>query len=151
MGRVRGLLSFMREYQILRRKNIHMMLIYALRWLLLALEVLIALPVLYLCIVSLSAIMNDKRRRAKNASVSAKIADTGPTFAILIPAHNEESVIAKLLSSLARLTYPKDRFAVHVVADNCTDATVSIVCATGWANVHERFNKDKRGKGYALN
>jgi len=95
--------------------------------------------------------MNDKRRRAKNASVSAILADTGPTFAILIPAHNEESVIAKLLSSLARLTYPKDRFAVHVVADNCTDATVSIVCATGWANVHERFNKDKRGKGYALN
>ncbi|NFO04413.1 glycosyltransferase [Clostridium botulinum] len=70
-------------------------------------------------------------------------------FALLIAAHNEEVVIGKLIESMLNLNYPKDKYDVFVIADNCTDNTAKISREYG-VNVCERFNKDKRGKGYAL-
>ncbi|MCB9420711.1 MAG: glycosyltransferase family 2 protein [Ardenticatenaceae bacterium] len=70
-------------------------------------------------------------------------------FLILVPAHNEERLLPTLLANLYQVDYPKDLYAVHVVADNCTDNTASIVQQNG-AHVHERFNSELRGKGYAL-
>ncbi len=70
-------------------------------------------------------------------------------FAILVPAHNEEGVIARLLTSLNRLDYPHDSFDVCVVADNCDDATAIISRGLG-AHVYERFTTDGRAKGFAL-
>lgn len=70
-------------------------------------------------------------------------------FAVLISARNEEKVIGYLLDSIAAQDYPKELFDVYVVADNCTDRTAEVARAHG-ANVVERFNKEKRGKGYAL-
>lgn len=70
-------------------------------------------------------------------------------FAVLISARNEEKVIGYLLDSIAAQDYPNELFDVYVVADNCTDRTAEVARAHG-ANVVERFNKEKRGKGYAL-
>ena len=45
-------------------------------------------------------------------------------FAIIIPAHNESSVIEGTVKSLLHdLDYPKDLYDVYVCADNCTDNT----------------------------
>ena len=70
-------------------------------------------------------------------------------FLILIPAHNEEKLITTVLENLGQLDYPKSLYAVHVVADNCTDQTANLARAAG-AIVHERYNEEQRGKGYAL-
>ena len=70
-------------------------------------------------------------------------------FAILVPAHNEEDVIERLLTSLGRLDYPTECFDICVVADNCDDATASIARTHG-ARVYERFDDSQRAKGYAL-
>lgn len=70
-------------------------------------------------------------------------------FAIFIPAHNEENVIANIVENLKHLNYPGDCYDVFVIADNCTDNTANIVEAGG-ANVLIRTNKEKRGKGFAL-
>jgi len=70
-------------------------------------------------------------------------------FALLIAAHNEEVVIGSLIESMLKLDYPKDMYDVFVIADNCTDNTAKIAKGYG-VNVCERFAKDKRGKGYAL-
>ena len=48
---------------------------------------------------------------------------------VLIPAHNEEAVLALTLESLAEQSRPPDR--VVVVADNCSDATVEVARAHG--------------------
>ncbi len=48
------------------------------------------------------------------------------TFAVIIPAHNEEKVIKDLLSSIESVTYPKKNISVFVVADGCTDKTAEI-------------------------
>ncbi|AQR97052.1 glycosyltransferase family 2 protein [Clostridium saccharoperbutylacetonicum] len=70
-------------------------------------------------------------------------------FAMLIAAHNEEVVIGSLIESMMKLDYPKEMYDVFVIADNCTDNTAKIAKGYG-VNVCERFSKDKRGKGYAL-
>lgn len=70
-------------------------------------------------------------------------------FAVLVPAHDEEALIARLLASLERQDYARERFDVHVVADNCHDQTASRARAGG-AIVHERFDEALRGKGFAL-
>src|SRR5947209_7701892 len=124
-----------------------MLEIQILKWLFLGMEGILALPVLYLSIVSISATLSTKRRE----KMIVTYAPPQAKFAILIPAHNEVAVLGTLLESLAALNYPKDLFTVHVVADNCTDTTANLARSVGWAHVHERFDEVKRGKGYALN
>jgi cellulose synthase/poly-beta-1,6-N-acetylglucosamine synthase-like glycosyltransferase len=70
-------------------------------------------------------------------------------FAVLVPAHDEASVIDRVLGSLQGQTYPRDRYDVFVVADNCTDATAAIARRSG-AIVHERRDDERRAKGHAL-
>jgi 1,2-diacylglycerol 3-beta-glucosyltransferase len=70
-------------------------------------------------------------------------------FDVIIPAHNEESVIARVVGSLEHLEWPADRYRVIVVADNCTDATAAVATRAG-AHVLPRHDLQRRGKGYAL-
>ena len=50
-----------------------------------------------------------------------------PRISVLIPARNEEAGILDCLRSLARQTYPKDRFEVIVLDDHSTDGTAAVV------------------------
>ncbi len=75
--------------------------------------------------------------------------NTANRFVFLIPAHNEEQLLPTLLANLQQLEYPSNRYAVHVVADNCSDHTAALGRQAG-AVVHERFDMVKLGKGYAL-
>jgi 1,2-diacylglycerol 3-beta-glucosyltransferase len=70
-------------------------------------------------------------------------------FDIVVPAHDEEAGVADTIRSLLALAYPRDRFRVFVVADNCMDQTAARARAAG-ANVMERLDPDRRGKGHAL-
>src|SRR5574337_1111812 len=52
------------------------------------------------------------------------VAPPGPMatrFVVVIPAHDEEGVIAASIGSLRSADYPRDRVDVIVVADNCSD------------------------------
>jgi cellulose synthase/poly-beta-1,6-N-acetylglucosamine synthase-like glycosyltransferase len=70
-------------------------------------------------------------------------------FAIVIPAHNEENVIAKTVSQLLEQSYPRELFRVFVVADFCTDETTHRAGKAG-ATVLERNSGPRTGKGGAL-
>src|SRR5437588_13104108 len=99
-----------------------MLVLQVIRWLLLGVEIWIALPILYLSIVSVSAILASKRRTTERPYPHSKRIN----FAILIPAHNEEVILGTLLESVSKLVYPKDQYTVHVIADNCTDNTAKL-------------------------
>lgn len=71
-------------------------------------------------------------------------------FVVLVPAHDEASIIDDALRAFERLEYPSDLFDVHVVADNCTDATADLVELSPW-HVHVRDDLGSPGKGAALN
>jgi len=70
-------------------------------------------------------------------------------FDIIVPAHNEQALIARTVTSLLAIDWPQECFHVIVVADNCTDDTATLARAAG-ANVIERSDPLLRGKGYAL-
>ena len=70
-------------------------------------------------------------------------------FMAIIPAHNEERVVANLIESLKNQTYDKNLYDIYVIADNCTDRTAKVAREAG-AIVLERFDPEHKTKGYAL-
>lgn len=71
-------------------------------------------------------------------------------FAFLIPAHNEEEVIAFNVRSLLEQSYPRELFDVFVIADNCDDRTALAARRAG-AEVLVRRDSRRKGKPAALN
>ena len=70
-------------------------------------------------------------------------------FAVVIPAHNEASIINKTLKNLQCLDYPLELYTIFVIADNCSDNTAEVVKKTGVICL-ERHDQEKKGKGFAL-
>lgn len=117
-------------------------------WLSAAMDILtivlaaVILPVMaWQGIVTLFGLLPRRRRRP--------LEDRKHRFAVVICARNEEAVIGHLIESLKAQRYPKESYRVFVIADNCTDNTAG-AAEKGGATVFERFNPEKRGKGYAM-
>lgn len=70
-------------------------------------------------------------------------------FAIVVPAHNEELFLARLLKSIHDQDYPANLYKGIVIADNCSDRTAEIALENG-ARVFERVDPSNWGKGYAV-
>ena len=70
-------------------------------------------------------------------------------FAILVPAHNEELLVGRLLQSARSQDYPQELFDTIVIADNCSDRTAAIAREQD-AIVLERVDPVRRGKGFAI-
>jgi cellulose synthase/poly-beta-1,6-N-acetylglucosamine synthase-like glycosyltransferase len=70
-----------------------------------------------------------------------------PATAVLMPAHDEAMGIAAAIDTVLPQLRGGDRLVV--VADNCSDRTAVIAAERG-AEVVERNDADRRGKGYAL-
>lgn len=57
--------------------------------------------------------------------------DPDHTFAVLIAAHDEATVIGALVDSLCAQTYPAQQIGIFVAADRCSDRTAEIARAHG--------------------
>ncbi|UCH01634.1 MAG: glycosyltransferase family 2 protein, partial [Candidatus Bathyarchaeota archaeon] len=82
--------------------------------------------------------------------------DIGHYFSIIIPAHNEESVISETLRHVYEVKYPSELFEVIVVNDGSTDNTERVV--RNFQKEHPNLKlinvspmKGGNGKGTALN
>src|SRR4051812_20708976 len=89
------------------------------------------LSVTYLLILLASA------ATARKPPEDGPLAGPAARLAVLIPAHDEERDIATVIASLSAQAYPRDRFVVAVIADNCQDRTAEVARAAG-AVVYER-------------
>ncbi|MCE9606892.1 MAG: glycosyltransferase family 2 protein [Planctomycetia bacterium] len=107
-------------------------------YLLLANVLLTAIPIVVLFVECCAAL----RPLGKRTATARR-----PSVDVLIPAHNEEDVLEATLRSVAAQILPGDR--ILVVADNCSDSTAAIARRAG-AEVAERHDTVRRGKGYAL-
>ena len=96
---------------------------------------------LYLLALTVSALAYRRRRPSAEPGASR--------FLFVIPAHNEEAGVGDTVASCLASRYPRDRFDVLAIADNCADATARVARDAG-ARVVERFDADKKSKGYAL-
>lgn len=111
--------------------------------LLLSLIALVLLvPSLILAGEVLLGLLGGSMRRA-----SASSAGNIPRSVILVPAHNEEEGITATIETLRKDLPPSMR--ILVIADNCSDGTAAAARLAG-AEVVERHDATRRGKGYAL-
>ncbi|OPX42373.1 beta-monoglucosyldiacylglycerol synthase [Ruminiclostridium hungatei] len=85
-----------------------------------------------------------RRRKEKQGAMSP-----AKNYAVIIAAHNEQTVIRSTINSVKAMDYPKDKFEVFVIADNCSDDTAAIARECG-AVVFERRDNINKGKGKAL-
>lgn len=99
----------------------------------------IALPLVVFALECFAALLP-----ARKHGVATK---GGGRAAVLIPAHNEATGIARTIESLRAEAREGDR--IIVIADNCSDDTATVAAAAG-AEVAVRTNLALRGKGYAL-
>lgn len=110
-----------------------------LAWLLVVITVALLLPVLVLFAQVVLACLP--------ARVLPVMPGARGNLAVLVPAHDESTVIRSTLASILAQLQAGDRLLV--VADNCTDDTAQLARAAG-AQVVEREDLQRRGKGYAL-
>jgi cellulose synthase/poly-beta-1,6-N-acetylglucosamine synthase-like glycosyltransferase len=93
-------------------------------------------------LVSLARVFLRPKRQASNGSAR-------PHLLVLVPAHNEEILVAACVRSLCSQNYPASLLTVTVIADNCTDSTAAIARAGG-AQCLERTDIERRGKPAAI-
>jgi cellulose synthase/poly-beta-1,6-N-acetylglucosamine synthase-like glycosyltransferase len=101
--------------------------------------VFVAVPALILGVVCVASVFLPPARLASRPA--------GVALAVLIPAHDEQENVGATVLGVRSQLAPGDR--VLVVADNCSDETAERARAAG-AEVIERVDTARRGKGYAL-
>lgn len=112
-----------------------------LSWALIAISILVLIACLILLFeVACSFLPADPRREMSPPGAP-------PSFAVLVPAHNEALVIGETLKNL--LPEASSYGRIIVVADNCTDDT-GLIAEKAGAGVIYRNEPELRGKGYAL-
>jgi cellulose synthase/poly-beta-1,6-N-acetylglucosamine synthase-like glycosyltransferase len=121
----------------------------AVEWVLAALVLVGALPLVAGCYQSAIAGLHRFRRPVRSALV------TEPRVAVLVPAWNEAAVIGRTIDTLVRLDYPADRLRVYVIDDASTDATPDVVRAKAREHAgrvfHLRREQGGEGKAHTLN
>lgn len=78
------------------------------------------LPVL---IVGIKTCLSDEAKK-KSSRKEVGFEKNLPTFSIVVPAKNEETVLPRLLNALLRQNYPREKLEIIVVEDGSTDGTV---------------------------
>lgn len=109
---------------------------------------LLVTSALYLAVLVLAAWRNPRRKDL--FSVKPPRSQSPMSFIILIPAHDEEMMIAETIRRVNALNYPHDKFELVVIADNCDDDTAKI-CRDSQCFILERRDRQNPGKGQALN
>jgi 1,2-diacylglycerol 3-beta-glucosyltransferase len=111
---------------------------------------IISLIILLICAMPLGYLLLLALASMRSGSPLA-MSDRQPThrFIIAIPAHDEANVIGATVQRLQVLDYPAHLCSIHVVADHCSDNTVTVARRAG-AFVHERSEGPRTGKGAAL-
>jgi cellulose synthase/poly-beta-1,6-N-acetylglucosamine synthase-like glycosyltransferase len=111
--------------------------------------------IFYQLILTMAGFFHYRSSRKEKKIIDKKNYDF-PFVTILIPAHNEEKVIAYTVEAMLNLEYPKDKLDVLVINDGSTDATAEIV--NKYASNDSRlriYNVPKgeggKGKSRALN
>jgi cellulose synthase/poly-beta-1,6-N-acetylglucosamine synthase-like glycosyltransferase len=123
--------------------------VLAVKWLLVALVIIAAVPLLVADYQFLLVAFHFRRLHY------GKCRPYFPRMAILIPAWNEHAVIGASIDRLMRLEYPRERLRIYVVDDASTDATPQVIQAKAaeypGSVYHLRREKGGQGKAATLN
>ncbi len=114
--------------------------------LMLAVALCVVVAILWLPIVSELLCLFNRRRPVRMPDPSL---EKPPRLLFLVPAHDEELLIAGCLRSLLQMTYPATHRRVVVIADNCSDGTAGLARNEG-VECFERVDPTLPGKPRAI-
>ncbi len=103
---------------------------------------ILALPVVVFSMEIVAGVTLSRRQHPQEPN-----SDVRPPIAVIVPAHNEAAGLLPTLVNIQNQLLHSDRLVV--IADNCSDDTAAVARAAG-AEVVERNDPSRRGKGYAL-
>ncbi len=112
---------------------------------LLAIVAAVNVALFLLVLLLLAEVLGAVTKRSPKRPLAGR--PTMPSFALLVPAHDEASGIEAMLATVRPQLGSTGRLLV--VADNCSDATALLARRVG-AEAIERVDPARRGKGYAL-
>lgn len=115
-------------------------------WVLAIFAGLLCIPVFVLLLEVIAALPVPREKPFETTDVGSD-EQRKKCAAILVPAHNESTGILPTIEDIKPQLSKTDRLVV--VADNCSDDTATVAAAAG-AEVIERADPEKIGKGYAL-
>ncbi len=115
--------------------------IFPIKIILAALFLYVATSVLYHFALAMAYFVAREPERKSSGNVSR--------FAVIIPAHDEELLIAKTCENLLAINYPAGKREIFIIADNCSDRTAEI-CRNYPVQVLNRVDRENLGKGFAL-
>lgn len=107
-------------------------------------QTLVGLAVAYLFVLGAAAVLGGRRLHHVGALPAPRT-----SFLVVVPAHDEELTLGRLLDSITSSDYPRSLLRVLVVADNCTDRTAETARGRG-VRCWDRRDGLRHGKGYAL-
>jgi cellulose synthase/poly-beta-1,6-N-acetylglucosamine synthase-like glycosyltransferase len=116
-------------------------MLFPLIFIIIILDVYLTVATLYLLVLAAAYFLVPEPKSIKSTKLKS--------FAILIPAHNEELLISRLCESLLEINYPRELYEIYIIADNCNDRT-SEICSTFAVNVLTRNDTAHIGKGFAI-
>ena len=91
------------------------------------------------------------RRERRAPGESREEAVSHPPVSLIIPAYNEEAVIAQKIRNSLDLEYPAAKLEIVVVSDGSSDATEAVARRAAGARVKLVFRQDHAGKTACLN
>lgn len=113
------------------------------------LSLLVAAVVAVLLLSTLSDLLSALRVTFGGTPPRSNGPGESPRLLFLVPAHNEELLIASCIRSLMAMRYPSACLDVVVIADNCTDRTSEIATSLG-AQCLARSDQRLTGKPHAI-
>lgn len=117
--------------------------------------ILIWFMIAYQFVLTVFGYINYARSLREKRTIDGRVFEY-PSCAVLIPAHNEEKVIARTIEAMLHLRYPDGKLTILVVNDGSTDRTREIVGRYAAANrrvvvCDVPADEGGRGKSRALN
>lgn len=117
--------------------------------------ILIWFMIAYQLVLTLAGFIYYILSRKEQRLVEARTFDY-PHVSILIPAHNEEKVIARTIEAMLKLEYPRQRLDIVIINDGSRDRTAAIVSSYAREDPRLRLlnvppGEGGRGKSRALN
>lgn len=115
-----------------------------LKWISIILVIIVFANLVYFTSLSIFGLKKPKR--------DYRIVADKKKFVFVVPAHNEEAVIAKTVESLIAQNYDNNLYDIVIIADNCTDKTVDILNLFDQVTLFENISKpdEPRGKPHAI-
>jgi len=97
----------------------------------------------YLVTLAVAALSVRRRDAPRSVAPTANLA-------VLVPARDEERLIAQCIHSLQGQDYPRHLYRIVVIADNCSDRTAKIAVEAGAEVMVRTSAVETHGKGQAL-